>query len=126
MRALGFVPPAGTPNSPGEHVIAEQLGRRAVEGGSLQVVPGRPDAQVHVGVGGVQLERPPGHLLTQQRHGLRQRQAGGDRGAWLEVQAGHAEGDAQDPVVALAGNRHPARTHSRVVFAFSARSSWWP
>jgi hypothetical protein len=32
--------------------------------------------------------------IAPHRPGLRQRRAGGDRDAWLEVQAGHAEGDA--------------------------------
>jgi hypothetical protein len=37
----------------------EQLRRRAVEGGGLHAVPGRPDTQPYVGAGRVQLEHSP-------------------------------------------------------------------
>ena len=72
-------------------------------------VPGRPDAQLHVGAGRVQLERPPHHLLAGQHAGPGQPRAGRDLRAGLEPQPGHAEGDAQDPVVALAREQAPGQ-----------------
>jgi len=67
---LGFRAARGHPERPGQLVIIEQLRRRAVEGGGLHALPGGPDAQLNVTAGSVQLERPPRHLLDQQRPGL--------------------------------------------------------
>ncbi len=106
---LGLGAARGHPERLRQLVVIEQLRRRAIEGGGLHPVPGRPDAQLDVGAGGVQLERPPHHLLPQQGPGLRQRRAGRHPRARLEAQPGQAEGDAQGSVVALAGEQAPGQ-----------------
>jgi hypothetical protein len=72
-----------------------------VDRGDLHLVPGRADAQVRVGAGGIDLEDPPHHLLPEQDPGLGQRRAGrGDR-ARFHRQAGHRERPGQDQVIPL-------------------------
>ncbi len=123
---LGFRAARGHAERIGQLVTVEYLRGRAVKGGGLHAVPRRSDAQVHVAAGGVQLEGPPRHLLAGQRPGLGQRRASGRLRAGLEVQPGHPEGDAQDPVIALAGEQAPGQHAQQGVLRVQRRSSWWP
>jgi hypothetical protein len=82
-------------------VVAEQFDRGAVDRGGLHLVPGRADAQVRVGAGGIDLEDAAHRLLAQQDPGLGQRGTGrGDR-AWFHRQARHRERPGQDQVMPL-------------------------
>jgi hypothetical protein len=94
-----------------EPVIGKQLDRGAVHAGGLQAVPGRADAQLQVGAGGVDLEDAPHHLLAQQGAGLGQRRAGRGDGARLDRQPGHLERPGQDQVIALV-REHGAGDHA--------------
>jgi hypothetical protein len=102
---LRLGPARGHPERVREPVIGEQLDRGAVHAGGLQAVPGRADAQLQVGTGGVELEDAAHHLLAQQGAGLGQGRAGRGDGARLDRQAGHLERPGEDQVIALTGEQ---------------------
>ena len=97
--------PGRHPERVRELVVTEQLDRGAVQAGGLHAVPGRADAQLQVGAGGVQLEDAAHHLLAQQGAGLGQRRAGRGGSARLDRQAGHRERPGEDQVIALTGEQ---------------------
>ena len=100
-------PPGRHPERVRELVVIEQLDRGAVHAGDLHAVPGRADAQVQVGAGGVELEDAPHNLLAQQGAGPGQRRAGRRDGPRLDRKAGHLERPGQHQVIPLIREQGP-------------------
>ena len=106
---LRLGPPGRHPERVRELVVIEQLDRGAVHPGGLHAVPGRADAQVQVGAGGIELEDAPHHLLAQQGAGPGQRRAGRRDGPRLDRKTGHLERPRQHQVIPLIREQGPPR-----------------